>query len=123
MVELMQQGITVTSELYCKTLKELHRTIQNKRLGMPTSSVVLLHYNAHPYTAARTRALEHFNWELFDHPLTVLIPIRVTTTTCLPTWLQSQCFKNNEELMKGIKMWMTSQTADFFDTGIHKRIP
>jgi hypothetical protein len=30
--------------------------------------VVLLHDNARPNTAARTRALlEHFIWELFDH--------------------------------------------------------
>jgi hypothetical protein len=35
---------------------------------MPASSVVLLHDNVCPYTAACTRALlEHFNWELFDH--------------------------------------------------------
>jgi transposase len=36
---------------------------------MLTSGVVLLHETAIPHTAARTRALlEHFNWELFDHP-------------------------------------------------------
>jgi hypothetical protein len=36
---------------------------------MLIASVVLLHDNAHPHTAARTRALlEHFDWELFDHP-------------------------------------------------------
>jgi hypothetical protein len=30
---------------------------------------VLLHENPRPHTAARTPALlEHFNWELFDHP-------------------------------------------------------
>jgi hypothetical protein len=36
---------------------------------MLTSGVVLLHDNARPRTAARTRTLlAHFNWELFDHP-------------------------------------------------------
>jgi transposase len=36
---------------------------------MLTYGVVLLHDNAHPHTATRTRVLlEHFNWELFDHP-------------------------------------------------------
>jgi hypothetical protein len=30
---------------------------------------MLLHENVHPHTAACARALlEHFNWELFDHP-------------------------------------------------------
>jgi transposase len=36
---------------------------------MLTYGVVLLHDNARPHTAARTRAmLAHFNLELFDHP-------------------------------------------------------
>jgi hypothetical protein len=54
---------------YCETWKELHRAIQNKRHGMLTSGVVLLHDSARPHTAAHSQALlEHFNWELFDHP-------------------------------------------------------
>jgi histone-lysine N-methyltransferase SETMAR len=36
---------------------------------MLADGVVLLHENSRPHTAARPRALlEHFNWELFDHP-------------------------------------------------------
>jgi hypothetical protein len=43
--------------------------IQNKRHGMLTSGVVLLHDNARPHTAACFPALlEYFSWELFDHP-------------------------------------------------------
>jgi hypothetical protein len=45
--------------------------IHNKGCGMLTYSdlVVLLHENARPLTAGRTRALlTHFNWELFDYP-------------------------------------------------------
>jgi hypothetical protein len=46
------------------------------RNGMLTSSVVLLHDNVCPHTAACTQALlEHFNWKLLW-----------ATTTCLPTW-------------------------------------
>jgi hypothetical protein len=36
---------------------------------MLKSGVVLFHDSARPHSAARTLALlEHFNWELFDHP-------------------------------------------------------
>jgi hypothetical protein len=36
---------------------------------MLTAGEVLLHDNARPHTAVRTPALiDHFNWELFDHP-------------------------------------------------------
>jgi transposase len=62
MVEFVQQG-TIMSEVNCKTVRELLWAIQNKRRA------VLLHDNARPHTTARTEALlEHFNWELFDHP-------------------------------------------------------
>jgi hypothetical protein len=30
---------------------------------------------------------------------------------------------NNEELMGGVKMWKSSDAADFFDTGIGLLIP
>jgi hypothetical protein len=30
---------------------------------------------------------------------------------------------NNKELMEGVKMWLSSQVTDFFDTGIQKLTP
>jgi hypothetical protein len=43
--------------------------IQNKLRGMLTSAIRLLHNNVHPHTAAHARPLlEHFNWELSNHP-------------------------------------------------------
>jgi hypothetical protein len=41
----------------------------------------------------------------------------------LKNWLGSQCFSNEEELMEVVKMWPSSQEADFFDIGIQKLIP
>jgi hypothetical protein len=70
MVEFMQQRATIVSEVCCETpKKELHRAIQNKRHGMLTCGVVLLHDNVCPHSAVHTQALlEHFIWELLDHP-------------------------------------------------------
>jgi hypothetical protein len=50
MVEFMQQGTTVTSEVDCEKLKKVRNAIQNKRRGMLTSGVraLLLHDNARP---------------------------------------------------------------------------
>jgi hypothetical protein len=68
MVEFMQQGTTITSEVYCETLNNLRWAIQNKRHGM------LLHDNVRSHTAAPTQALlEHFNWELLLILLTAQI--------------------------------------------------
>jgi hypothetical protein len=73
---------------------------------MLTYGVVLHHVNVSPHTDFRTRALlEHFI--LFGYP---------------KKWLRSQPFNNNE-LIEGVKKWLSSQAADFFDTGIQKLVP
>jgi hypothetical protein len=73
-----------------RNTKKLCRAIQKKMHGLLTSGIVLLHVNVRPYTAACTQVLlEHFNWELFDHP-----PYSPDVT---PSWLGSQHFNNIEE--------------------------
>jgi hypothetical protein len=93
---------------------------------MLTCGVVLLHDNALPHTAASTQALlQHFNWKLSDHPpySPDLTPSDYHLFTYLTNWLGSQRFNNNEDLMEGVKTWLSSQVADFFNTGIQKLIP
>jgi histone-lysine N-methyltransferase SETMAR len=72
MVEFMQKGTIITLEVYCEALKNcIGPAIQNKRCGMLTSDVVILHDNAclHTSTDAHTRPLlKLFNWMFFDHP-------------------------------------------------------
>jgi histone-lysine N-methyltransferase SETMAR len=93
---------------------------------MLTYDAVQLHDNTLRHTAARTRALlEHFNWELFDHPLydPDLAPSDYHHFTYLKNWLRSQHFNNNEDLMEGVETWLSPQAADIFDTCIQKLIP
>jgi hypothetical protein len=65
--------------------------------------------------------LEHLNWELFDRP--PYSPDLAPSEYHLKNWLRSQRFNNNEELMEGDETWLSSQEADFLDTGIQKLIP
>jgi hypothetical protein len=62
---------------------------------------------------------------LFDHtPYSPdLAPSDYHLFTYMKNWLGSQNFNNNEELMEGVKTWLSSQAADFFDRGIEKCIP
>jgi transposase len=93
---------------------------------MLTYCVALLHDDARQHTAARTRALlKHFSWELFDYPpySPDLTPNYYHLFTYLKNWLESQHLNSNEDLMKGVKTWLSSQAADLFDTGIRKLIP
>jgi hypothetical protein len=64
LTEFMVPGTTITSEVYCDMLYKLRRLIQNKRRGMLTKGVVLLHDNARPHTTARTTALTFRNRNL-----------------------------------------------------------
>jgi histone-lysine N-methyltransferase SETMAR len=69
LVEFMPQGTTINAESYCATLRRLRYAIQNRRWGLLSSGVMLLHDNARPHAAARTQAmLQEFGWEDFEHP-------------------------------------------------------
>jgi transposase len=107
--------------MYGETLKVLRRSIQNLRRGMLTYGIVIFHDNARPHRALRTRTLlERFAWELFDHPpySTDLAPSDSHLFTYFKNGLGSQSFSNSEELMEGVKTWLSSLAADFFDKGI-----
>jgi hypothetical protein len=118
MVGFMQQGTTITSDVYCETLRKLRRDLQTSQIRC----------SARPHTAAHTQTLlEHSNWELFDHPPynpdVAPSDYRLFTRTYLKNWLRSQRFNDNEELMEGVKTWLSSQAANFFDKGIQNLIP
>jgi hypothetical protein len=78
------------------------------------------------HTAASTRALlKDFNWELSDHPPDNpdLVLSNYYLFTYLKNWLESRCLNSNEEMMECVKMWLSSQAADSFDTGIRNLFP
>jgi hypothetical protein len=84
MVEFMQQGTTVTLEVYCKTLKKLHRAIQNKRRGMLIFGVMLLHDTV----SIQLLILQHC-WSISTGSCLITLLTALTlfqvTITCLPT--------------------------------------
>jgi hypothetical protein len=124
-VEFMQQGTTITSEVYCETLK---KTVGPFR----TKGVECLY----PVYCSSTKTRVHIQLLVLEHCcsvsagsclatlLTVLISLRATPT-CLPTW-RTDCDHNASTIMRSwwkvLKhMWLSSQAADF-DTGIQKLI-
>jgi hypothetical protein len=97
MVELFLRWTTVMSEVYCKKLKTLCKTIQKK--GVEWSSMT--------YGCS---LLGHFNYKLFDHPPYSPDPAQSNyhLFTYLKNSLRSQCLNNNEELMERVKTWLSS---------------
>jgi len=45
-IDFLTQGETITAARYCETLQKFKRAIKNKRRGMLTKGVCLLHDNA-----------------------------------------------------------------------------
>jgi transposase len=93
---------------------------------MLTNGEVFFHDNTLPHTAARAEALlEHFNWQLFDYPLhsPELPPSEYNLFTYLKNRIRSQRCNCNKELVGGVKTWLSSQAANFYDAGIQKSIP
>ncbi|KAJ4427860.1 hypothetical protein ANN_23861 [Periplaneta americana] len=123
--DFFPRGETVNADRYCETLRKLRRAIQNKRRGMLTAGVVLLHDNARPHTARRTAAvLTEFGWELFDHPpySPDLAPSDFHVFLHLKKFLSSsERFGNDEELKTSVTRWFHSQAAEFYDRGIQRR--
>ena len=67
--EFQQRDPTVTSASYCTILTKLRAAIRQKRPGLLTKGVLLLHDNARPHSANQTTVmLRSFMWEVLQHP-------------------------------------------------------
>jgi [histone H3]-lysine36 N-dimethyltransferase SETMAR len=125
-IDFLERGKTINANAYCDTLIKLRRAIQNKRRGLLSTGIVLLHDNARPHTADRTvQLLQKFHWEIFDHaPYSPnLAPSDYHLFMHLKKWLASQRFETDDELQTGVNEWFKTLAADFFDTGIKNLVP
>ncbi|GBO18456.1 Histone-lysine N-methyltransferase SETMAR [Araneus ventricosus] len=121
----MTRGTTINSEVYCRTLKKLKKAIQNKRRGLLSSGVVLLHDNARPHIAVRSgEVLRKFKWDVFQHPpySPDLAPSDFYLFTAMKKWLGGQHFTDYEELKNAVTHWLKSQAASIYAEGILKLV-
>jgi histone-lysine N-methyltransferase SETMAR len=110
LVEFLHQGSTINTGIYCNTLKKLRRAIQNKRCGMLSQGVVMLHDNVCPHNAAATQDLiATFGWVQVNHP-----PYRPDLASSdfhvflqLKTFLGGWWF-HNDEVKEAVNTWFTS---------------
>ena len=126
--DFLTTGEMVNAERYCETLQKLRRVIQNKRRGMLSADVVLLHDNARPHTARRsTHLLQEFSWEVYNNPpySPDLAPSDFHFFIHLKKFLSSQRerFQNDREADMSATQWFQFQAANLYDTGIQKFLP
>ncbi|GFX54564.1 mariner Mos1 transposase [Trichonephila clavipes] len=117
MEDFRPKGTIISSGAYCTSLRQLRRTLQNKRCGMLSKSIFLLHHDAMVHTSRATRDLiESFGWEVFDHA-----PYRPdlapTDFQYLKHNLGGKHFSDYKEVKATMNSWLSNQAADFFEMG------
>ncbi|GFX26113.1 histone-lysine N-methyltransferase SETMAR [Trichonephila clavipes] len=126
LVDFLTRGDTINAAAYCATLQKLRRAIQNKKRGMLSAGVVLLHDNARPHTANRTQYLiTSFGWKQLDHPpySLDLAPSDYHLFMHLKKHLVGQRHSDDDEAKTTVKQWLSNQAASFFDDVIQKLVP
>jgi len=123
--DIMSPGATTNAAEFCDTLTRLRRDIQNKRRGMLSRGVYLLHDNARPHSAHVTTVfLEDFKWDILDHPpySPDLVPSDFHLFLHLKKHLAGKKFDDDDEVQE-VTTWFKEQVADFYDSGIQKLVP
>ncbi|GFU17889.1 histone-lysine N-methyltransferase SETMAR [Trichonephila clavipes] len=110
----------MNSDVYYETLPRLRRSIKNKRPGLPTEGVVLLHDNAPPHVSRGTQMELDFKWETLDHPpySPDMMPCDFHVFGPLKKHLKGKCFNSDDVLKDTVKDWVSSQSQEFWEQGI-----
>ncbi len=76
-IDYLPRGQTISGKYYTDLIRKLRETLKQKRRGMLTKNVLLLHNNVRVHTCALSiAAIREAGFEALSHPLT------------LPTWLR-----------------------------------
>ena len=122
----MPQGTTINSAVNCETLKKLRHAIQNKRRAILSATILLLHDNTWPHSAAQTQDLiTSFRWEQMDHPpySPDLVPSDFHLFLHQNKSLGGKRFDDDNDLKDAVQKWLTSQAAAFYEEGIQTLCP
>ena len=108
----------------------MRRAIQNKIRGMLNVTILLLHDNARPHSAAQTQDLiTSLRWEQMDQPPPPspyspdLVPSDFHLFLHLKKFLGGKRFDDDDDLKDAVQKWLTSQAAAFYKEGIQQLVP
>ncbi|CAK9810904.1 Histone-lysine N-methyltransferase SETMAR [Anthophora plagiata] len=123
LVNCMPSGTTINADRYCETLKKPKRANQNRRRGMLSKGVRILHDNARPHVARTTVALlQQFGWDIITHPpySPDLAPSDYHLFPKLNEHLAGTHISNNDEVKDEVQRFFIAMAASWYDMGIQK---
>ena len=89
---------------------------------MLSATILWLHNNARPHSAAQTQDLiTSFKWEQIDSPC--LSPSDFHLFLHLKKFLGGKRFDDDDDVKDAVQKWLTSQAAAFYEEGIQKLVP
>jgi histone-lysine N-methyltransferase SETMAR len=121
-VDYLRRGQTITADVYCKEIEEVHRKLLQTRAALVNrKGVLLLHDNARPHVAEITRAkLNELSWEVLPHP-----PYSPDISPCdyylflsMSNFLANKRFKTEDEVKNEVDRFFKSKNQDFYSRGI-----
>ena len=101
----MNEGDTINADRYIHTVNELKKDIRNKRRSGSKPNI-LLHDNARPHTAARTKEeLEKLKFDVLPHPpySPDLAPADFALFPRMKRLLRGRVFENRECLEREVR--------------------
>ena len=117
LVNFMATGTTVNADRYCGT--KLRWAIQNRRRGMLSKGISILHNNARPHAACQTVTLvQWFGWKIIIHPSYSpdLAPSDLHQFLKLKEHLSGMRFNNDD----AVQCFLNSMAVNWYDMGIRK---
>jgi histone-lysine N-methyltransferase SETMAR len=111
------KGSNLTSARYSDMLvNEMKTAVRSKRRGLLSKSVLLLHDNARPHTAAHTvDTLRALKFEVLKHPpySPDLAPSDFHLFGPMKEHLRGQKFVYDNEVMEAVQRWLTATPKSF----------
>ena len=122
LVDFMATGTTINADRCCETLIKLRRAIQNRRRGMLSKGVRILHDNARSNAARQTHSSATV-WMGHYHSPTLyadLAPSDFHLFPKLKEHLSGMRFNNGDEVKDAVQRFLISMAVNWYDMGIRK---
>lgn len=121
LVDYLPPKTTITGDYYCKILERLRNSIKQKRRGLLSQGVLLLHDNAPAHRSViAQQTIRDCGFIQLGHPAYSpdLAPSDYYLFRHLKKYLRGIRFEDDEAVKDAVNGWLEGQSADFYFQGI-----